>query len=182
MSRVGKEPIVIPKGMEVSLADSRVVFTYKSNTSYVVFDKGVKLNISNYLIKVEHVDHINKENISPVIGLTRTNIYNVVCGLVQPFKIDLKLKGVGYKCSVIEDCLILSLGYSHDIIYIIPKSLGVEIECNKGINITISGRDKSLVGNISEKICSFRKYDPYKGKGVISNNIKYSIRKTASKK
>ena len=74
----------------------------------------------------------------------------------------------------------MSLGYSHDVIYVIPDK--IKIECVKNSKIIVSGVNKMLVGDVAEKLCNFRKYDPYKGKGILYNKSKYKIRKSASKK
>jgi large subunit ribosomal protein L6 len=96
--------------------------------------------------------------------MDRSNIKNIVQGLQEPFKTVLEINGVGYKAAVDKGVLMLTLGYSHEIFYALPKGISAAFE--KPNLIIISGDDKVLVGQIASEIISFRKPEPYKGKGV----------------
>ena len=98
------------------------------------------------------------------VGMDRSNIKNIVQGMITPFKIILEINGVGYKASVTKNLLVLTLGYSHDIVYALPKGITAAFE--KPNMVIITGDDKVLVGQIAAEIISFRKPEPYKGKGV----------------
>lgn len=163
MSRIGKLPIKVPDNIKVQV---------KGNL--ISFDSGkVKRDyeVSN-LVQVEFKDHVIK--LSPKdkaiagssmhTGKDRSNINSIVHGLKEPFKVVLEINGVGYKAAVHGHSLTLTLGYSHDIIYVLPSNIKAVVE--KQTLITLSGEDKVLVGQIAAEIISFRKPEPYKGKGV----------------
>jgi large subunit ribosomal protein L6 len=98
------------------------------------------------------------------VGMNRSNIKNIVSGLSSAFKIVLEINGVGYKASVEKDVIMMSLGFSHEIFYALP--LGVKASFEKPNLVVISGDNKILVGQVASEIISFRKPEPYKGKGV----------------
>ena len=106
---------------------------------------------------------MNKAEVSNFYGLHRNNISNIVKGLIKPFDIVLEINGVGFKASVIKENLILSLGYSHDIAFALPKNVSAKVEGNQ---ITLTSSNKQLVGQIASEIIALRKPEPYKGKGV----------------
>jgi len=163
MSRVGKLPVVIPDNIKVAVSGSVVSFdSGKVKKTYEV-SKGVKVVFENKQIQLSAIDK-NQPKISMFVGMDRSNIKNLVQGLAVPFKTVLEINGVGYKASVDKNMLVLTLGYSHEIIYALPKGISAAFE--KPNLITISGDDKVLVGQIASEIISFRKPEPYKGKGV----------------
>ena len=98
------------------------------------------------------------------VGMNRSNVKNIIEGLQNPFKTTLEINGVGYKASVDKGVLALTLGYSHEIYYALPKNITAAFE--KPNLIIITGDDKVLVGQVASEIISFRKPEPYKGKGV----------------
>ena len=113
------------------------------------------------------------------IGMDRSNIKNIVNGLQEPFKTILEINGVGYKAAVEKEVLILTLGYSHEIYYALPKGITASFE--KPNLIVLNGSDKVLVGQVASEIISFRKPEPYKGKGVKIAG-KQILRKEGKKK
>jgi large subunit ribosomal protein L6 len=148
MSRIGKLPIKVPDNIKVQV-----------NGSLVSFDSGK--------VKRDYELSPKDKNIagsSMHTGKDRSNINSIVHGLKEPFKVVLEINGVGYKAAVHGHSLTLTLGYSHDIIYVLPSNIKAVIE--KQTLITLSGEDKVLVGQIAAEIISFRKPEPYKGKGV----------------
>ena len=112
-------------------------------------------------------------------GTTRANINTMIKGVSEGFTRNLELLGVGYKARVEGTKLILSLGYSHDVIFPAPE--GVKIACPSATNISISGADKQLVGQVAAEIREFRKPEPYKGKGIRKEG-EYVRRKEGKKK
>ncbi len=175
MSRLGKLPIKIEKDLNVDIKDH--VLTIKKGNKQKSYDFGDK-------VKVELVDdHLVvskiREEDSNFWGLHRNNINNLVLGLTQGFKNTLEFNGVGYRANVFGNVLLLGLGYSHDIAVEIPSDLKVTIE--KPNLIVIEGDDKELVGRFGAKIISFRKTEPYKGKGIKKLG-QYIVRKEGKKK
>ena len=163
MSRVGKLPVKIPSNVKLSIDKNVVNFDNgKVKKSYKV-SPGVKIEFQDGLVKVS-AENKAIPDISMFVGMDRSNIKNIVQGLQEPFKTTLEINGVGYKAAVEKGILILTLGYSHEIFYALPKTITAAFE--KPNLIIISGDDKVLVGQVASEIISFRKPEPYKGKGV----------------
>jgi large subunit ribosomal protein L6 len=112
-------------------------------------------------------------------GTTQRNLSNIVKGLDKGFTLNINLVGVGYRAAVAGNKLTLQLGFSHDIVYDIPK--GIEIKCEKPTSIAITGFDKQLVGSVGAHLREYRKPEPYKGKGVL-RETEFVIRKEGKKK
>lgn len=162
MSRIGKLPIQIPKGVKVTYSDSLIrVEGPKGVLSRKVMD-GVTLELSEVSVAVCRVD----ESITSrsAHGLTRTLIDNMVVGVTKGFETALEINGVGYRAEAKGDVLNLSLGYSHPINFSLPAGIIVEVE--KMTKILVKGIDKEQVGQTAAKIRSFRAPEPYKGKGI----------------
>jgi len=163
MSRVGKLPVAIPDNIKIALNGRIITFDNgKSKKTYEV-SKGVKVSFENKEIKVA-AENKETPKISMFVGMDRSNIKNLVLGMQVPFKTILEINGVGYKALVDKNLLILTLGYSHEIVFALPKGITAVFE--KPNLIVISGEDKVMVGQIASEIISFRKPEPYKGKGV----------------
>lgn len=163
MSRVGKLPIAVPENVKVSINGNIINFDNgKVKKTYQV-DSNVKAIFENGQIKLSAIDK-NIQGASMFVGMNRSNINNLVKGLQTPFKTTLEINGVGYKASVEKGVLILTLGYSHEIFYALPKGINAAFE--KPNFIVVTGEDKVLVGQVAAEIISFRKPEPYKGKGV----------------
>lgn len=178
MSRVGKLPVNIPDSIKVIVNDDVIDFdSGKAKKTYKV-SPGVKVEFIDNQIKVASIDK-TVSNISMFIGMDRSNIQNIIDGLTVGFKTVLEVNGVGYKALVDKRTLVLTLGYSHEIFYALPE--GIEAVFAKPNLITISGDDKALVGQVSAEIISFRKPEPYKGKGVKISGQKI-LRKEGKKK
>ena len=163
MSRVGKLPVSIPDSIKVNLnADVLEFDSGKDKTTYKI-SPGVKVEIVDNEIKLSAADK-SVSDISMFVGMNRSNIQNIVTGLTEGFKTTLEINGVGYKAVVNANILVLTLGYSHDIYYAIPEGITAKFE--KPNLIVITGQNKVLVGQVASEIISFRKTEPYKGKGV----------------
>lgn len=163
MSRVGKLPVSVPDNIKVAIKDNVISFdSGKLKNEYEV-SKGVNITFENKEIKLTAINK-KQPKINMFIGMDRSNINNIVKGMVEDFKTILEINGVGYKASVQKNLLILDLGYSHEIVYALPE--GIAAKFDKPNLITISGSNKILVGQVASEIISFRKPEPYKGKGV----------------
>ncbi len=178
MSRVGKLPVKIPANVKVAVEKNIISFDNgKTKTSYKVSPK-VKIEYNDGALKFS-AEEGAPSDISMFIGMDRSNVKNIVGGLLEPFKTVLEVNGVGYKASVEKEVLVLTLGYSHEIYYYLPA--GVSAVFEKPNLIVITGSDKVLVGQVASEIISFRKPEPYKGKGVKISG-KPILRKEGKKK
>lgn len=171
MSRIGKKPISIPSGVTVTVGKDNVV-TAKGPKGELkqAIDRDMQLEVKDgQLLIGRPTDQIRHKAMH---GLYRSLLANLVNGVNEGYKKNLELVGVGYKASNQGNTLDLSLGYSHNIIFEIPKELKVSTTTEKGKNPTISleGSDKQLLGQVAAKIRSLRKPEPYKGKGVKYDN------------
>lgn len=162
MSRIGKLPVEIPKGVKLSYSDSVLSVQGPNGKLSRQIMSCVTLNISETSIVVSR----NDENTATraAHGLTRTLINNMVTGVTKGFQTDLEINGVGYRAEVKGKELVLSLGYSHPVNFSIPDGIVIEVE--KMTKMSVKGYDKELVGQTAAKIRSFRGPEPYKGKGI----------------
>jgi large subunit ribosomal protein L6 len=162
MSRVGKLPVKVPSSVTVTVKGDSLDFDAgKIKKSYKV-RPGVQISYADNVIKLSAKKGF--ENVSIDVGMDRSNIKNIVLGLQEPFKVTLEVNGVGYKAAVDKKTIFLSLGYSHEIAYMLPESVSAVFE--KPNLIILSSSDKILVGQVASEIIAFRKPEPYKGKGV----------------
>jgi len=161
MSRVAKNPVIIPLGVEVNLQGSLLTI------------KGVKGILSLQIHKEVHIKHednqllfslIDSSNFIAIAGTMRALVNNMVIGVSQGFERKLLLSGVGYRAQAKGNVLSLALGFSHPIEYKMPD--GVSVETPSQTDIVIKGIDKQLVGQVASEIRDFRRPEPYKGKGV----------------
>jgi len=167
MSRIGKQPVKIPTGVTVSVGNDNVV-TVKGPKGELkqAIDRDIKVEVKDgQVIFARPTDQIRHRALH---GLYRALIANLVRGVTEGYKKSLELVGVGYKASNQGNLLDLSLGFSHNIIFEIPKELKLATAQEKGQNPTIflEGVDKQLIGQVAAKIRGLRKPEPYKGKGV----------------
>ena len=163
MSRIGKYPVIVPEGVNVTVNGNTVKANGKLGELSCIFDDA---HISAVVDgnKVVVTPKAETKTARALWGTTRANINLIVKGVSEGFKKDLELIGVGYKARVEGSKLILSLGFSHDITVETPK--GIKIVCTSPTQISISGADKQLVGQLAAEIREFRGPEPYKGKGV----------------
>ncbi len=167
MSRIGRNPRTITKGVEVKVAPGNVI-TVKGPKGelHQPIDRDIMIEINGDKIELKRpTDQIRHKALH---GLSRALVQNMVHGVTEGYSKTLELVGVGFKASHQGNLLDLSLGYSHNIIVEIPKEISVTTLQEKGKNpkVTLSGSDKQLLGEVAAKIRSLRKPEPYKGKGV----------------
>jgi large subunit ribosomal protein L6 len=180
MSRIGKAPVNVPSGVTITVGKNNVI-TVKGPKGELKesVDRDISVEAKDGVVNISRpTDQIRHRSLH---GLYRALIANMVKGVTDGYKKELELVGVGFKASNQGNVLDLSLGYSHNIIFEVPKELKVATATEKGQNpkIIIEGVDKQLLGQVAAKIRGLRKPEPYKGKGV-----KYStetIRRKAGK-
>ncbi|MBL0136371.1 MAG: 50S ribosomal protein L6 [Chitinophagaceae bacterium] len=184
MSRIGKKPVTIPAGVTVSVSATNVV-TVKGPKGELTetVDRDIKVEVKDGHVEVTRpTDQIRHRAMH---GLYRSLISNLVKGVTEGYKKNLELVGVGYKASNTGNLLDLSLGFSHNIIFEVPKELKVATAQEKGQNpqISLEGIDKQLLGQVAAKIRGLRKPEPYKGKGVkyVGEYIRRKAGKAAGK-
>lgn len=172
MSRVGRKPIEIPSGVEVTIKDAVVtVKGPKGTLSRQVYDRMI-VNIEDNIITVDRPSD-NKEDRS-MHGTTRTIIANMINGVSEGFSKTLELVGVGYRANLTGNKVVLNVGFSHPVE--IEPEQGIDFEVPSNTKIIIKGIDKELVGATAAKIRMVRKPEPYKGKGIKYEN-EYILRK-----
>ena len=162
MSRIGKQPVVLPAGISAKVADGVVTLkgpkgelALKTPATVEVSLEGSALNIARTGDdKQNRADH----------GTIRALLQNMVVGLKDGYSRDLEIQGVGFKANMAGNKLTMNVGYSHPVEYVVPE--GVAVTVVDGTQLKVSGIDKQLVGQVSARIRSFRPPEPYKGKGV----------------
>jgi large subunit ribosomal protein L6 len=167
MSRIGKKPVVLPNGVTVTVSGENII-TVKGPKGELkqTMDRDIKAEIKDGQVEIiRPTDQIRHRALH---GLYRSLVANMVKGVTDGYQRKLELIGVGFKASNQGNLLDLALGYSHNIIFEIPKELKVQTAQEKGENpkITLEGVDKQLIGQVAAKIRGLRKPEPYKGKGV----------------
>ncbi|MBN9350530.1 MAG: 50S ribosomal protein L6 [Chitinophagaceae bacterium] len=171
MSRIGRAPVHIAKGVEVKVAPDNVV-TVKGPKGelHQQIDRDIKVEVKDGLVEFKRpTDQIRHKSLH---GLSRALVQGMVHGVTEGYTKTLELVGVGFKASNQGNLLDLTLGYSHNIIVEIPKELKVATAQEKGKNpkVILTGADKQLIGQVAAKLRSLRKPEPYKGKGVKFEN------------
>jgi len=184
MSRIGKKPVAIPSGVTVTVGKDNVI-TVKGPKGELkqVADRDINFEVKDGQVIIGRpTDQIRHRALH---GLYRALIANLVKGVTDGYERKLELIGVGFKAANTGNVLDLALGYSHNIIFEIPKELKVATAQEKGQNpiITLEGIDKQLIGQVAAKLRSLRKPEPYKGKGVkyVGEFIRRKAGKAAGK-
>ena len=177
MSRIGKKPIEVPEGVKIRQDNSIIDVEGPGGTLSMKVPEGVEIAFDKGIIAVKRLSEDKKGR--AVHGLVRTLIANMVTGVTAGFEKTLEISGVGYRAEVKGDILRLLLGYSHPVEYKIPG--GISVKVDKQVIVVISGIDKELVGRVAAEIRSFRKPEPYKGKGIkySGERIKRKVGKSA---
>ncbi|HVZ55156.1 MAG TPA: 50S ribosomal protein L6 [Chitinophagaceae bacterium] len=180
MSRIGKKPIQIPAGVTVTVGNDNVI-TVKGPKGELkqAIDRDIQVEIKDGQVQfLRPTDQIRHRALH---GLYRATVANLVRGVTEGYQRRLELIGVGFKASNQGNVIDLSLGYSHNILFEVPKELKVATAQEKGQNptITLEGIDKQLIGQVAAKLRSLRKPEPYKGKGV--RYVGEVVRKKAGK-
>ena len=177
MSKIGKQPVVIPDKVKVEIVANQINISSAKGDLSKVLPSEVKVKVDGNKVVLTPVD--DSKRARAMWGLSRSLVNNMIKGISEGFSKKLEITGVGYRAQKSDNILFLSLGYSHDIAYAIPK--GIEIDCLKPTLIEVKGIDKQLVGQVSAEIRNFRKPEPYKGKGVKYEG-EYILRKEGKKK
>ena len=163
MSRIGKKPVVVPAGVEVTV-DANNVVTVKGPKGQLSqeISKLIKVEVAGEEVLVSRSSDTREERSQH--GLARTLINNMVVGVTSGFEKKLQLVGVGYKAEKKGDTLVMSLGYSHPVELKDPE--GITTECTSATEVIVKGIDKAVVGNYAANIRAWRRPEPYKGKGI----------------
>ncbi|MCF8474252.1 MAG: 50S ribosomal protein L6 [Emcibacter sp.] len=177
MSRIGKKPVAVPKGVEANLNGKDLVVKGSKGELSMTFVDDVDVKLEDGKITVLPVGETKRAR--SMWGMQRTLADNLIEGVSNGFSKTLQLVGVGYRASIQGNNVQLQLGYSHDVIYPIPE--GIDIKCPDQTTIIISGINKQKVGQVAAEIREWRKPEPYKGKGVKYAG-EYIFRKEGKKK
>ena len=165
MSRIGNKPVQIPEGVTVDVSNNQITVKGKLGELAQDYD-GVTIEVNDGVVEVKRDS--NHKDIRAKHGLYRSLINNMVEGVSKGYTKELELVGVGYRASVKGNRLDLALGFSHNIVLDVVSEVKVEAISEKGKNpiVKLSSFDKQLLGQVAAKIRSFRKPEPYKGKGI----------------
>jgi large subunit ribosomal protein L6 len=162
MSRIGKKPITIPKGVTIKVVGNAVEVQGPKGKMRQVFPSGINFEQADGTL------HARPSTEDPALakfhGLARTLVANAVTGVAEGYKRELDIVGVGYRAEVKGRQVVFALGYSHPVVLDVPP--GIDVTIDKQTHITVTGVDRQLVGQIAANIRRFRKPDPYKQKGV----------------
>jgi len=162
MSRVGKQPVAIPSGVTVTVNGLDVAVKGGKGEMKTRLAPEVQIEVKDGKAWVRPIGTSTRAR--TMWGTYRNQLNNMVQGVSKGYTVDLEILGVGFRAAADKNYLTMALGFSHEIKFAIPA--GIEIKCEKPTNITISGYDKKLVGQVAAEIRSLRKPEPYKGKGV----------------
>jgi large subunit ribosomal protein L6 len=177
MSRIGKRPVTLPKGVTAALSGQTIEVTGPKGTRSFTATDDVDVKIEENAVRVSPRGSSKRSR--QQWGMTRTQVANLVTGVSEGFKKELEITGVGYRAQIQGNVLKLALGYSHDVEYAIPN--GVHIVCERPTAIAVSGIDQQQVGQVAAEIRDWRPPEPYKGKGVRYKD-EYIFRKEGKKK
>lgn len=184
MSRVGKLPISIPKGVEVGVKGNQVTVKGPKGTLTQILDDGISVELKDNLVQLNRSTEQKRHK--AMHGLYRALINNMIVGVSEGFKSQQELVGVGYRASNQGQILDLVLGYSHHFVFELPSEIKVATKTERGSNPTIflESCDKQLIGAVSAKIRSLRAPEPYKGKGIkfTGEQLRRKAGKSAAKK
>jgi large subunit ribosomal protein L6 len=162
MSRIGKKPIVVPKGVTVKVHDGAVEVQGPKGKLRQPYPPGINFELADgHLLAKRSTED---PDLAKFHGLARSLVANAVTGVTEGFKRELDIVGVGYRAEIKGKQVIFALGYSHAVVFDIPA--GIDITIDKQTHITVAGVDRQLVGQVAANIRRFREPDPYKQKGV----------------
>jgi large subunit ribosomal protein L6 len=162
MSRIGKKPITIPKGVTVKVHDGAVEVQGPKGKLRQGFPVGISFELADGSLLAKR--STDDPALGKFHGLARSLVANAVAGVTDGFKRELDIVGVGYRAEVKGKQVVFALGYSHPVVYDVPT--GIDIVIEKQTHITVTGVDRQLVGQVAANIHRLRKPDPYKQKGV----------------
>lgn len=178
MSRVGQKPVEIPSGVQVKLDKNMVGVKGPLGDLSMDVPHGIELKMTDGKVIVNRSGDSREER--SLHGLVRTLVANMIAGVVKGFSKDLEIQGVGFKAALQGQKLVLSLGFSSPIEYVIPA--GIKITVSEGVNLVVQGADKQKVGEVAAYIRSLFPAEPYKGKGIRYKNeyVRRKVGKTVA--
>lgn len=162
MSRIGKKPIEMPKGVNFELKEGEIIVTGPKGTLKRPLLEGMNLQVDGNVINVQRENDEQKSR--SYHGLMRTLIANMVDGVHNGFERKLEIIGIGYRAELQGNNVVFYLGYSHPIVFALPQ--GISAQVDKQTSVTVRGIDKELLGEVAAKMRALRKPDAYKNKGV----------------
>lgn len=162
MSRVGKNPVAVPSGVTVEIANDVIKAKGKLGELTAPISSEVDVTVADNVVRVTPKRETKKAR--AMWGTTRALVNNIVTGVAEGFTVNLEINGVGYRAAVEGKDLVLSLGFSHPVRYPIPE--GITMKCERPTAIAITGADKQRVGQVAAEIRAYRPPEPFKGKGV----------------
>jgi large subunit ribosomal protein L6 len=177
MSRIGKKPVALPKGVEATLSGQTISVKGPKGTRSFTATDDVTLTVADGEVKV--TPRGLSKRARQQWGMSRSQVENLVIGVTEGFKKELEITGVGYRANMQGNTLKLALGYSHDVDFEIPA--GVTVTAPKQTEIVVEGIDQQLVGQVAANIREWRSPEPYKGKGIRYKG-EYIFRKEGKKK
>ena len=184
MSRIGKQPITVPANVTVTIENNLVTVKGPKGELSRQINKDMKLTLENGVLTVERPS--DEKTHRSMHGLSRTLINNMVVGVSKGYEIKQELVGVGFKAEVKGQVLEMSLGYSHDTHFLLPKEVTATAVTEKKGNpiVTFKSIDKQLIGQVAAKLRSLRKPEPYKGKGIkfVGEQLRRKAGKSAGAK
>lgn len=162
MSRVGKQPVVIPKGVNVSVSADTVTIKGPKGELHQLLPSLVSAAVEGGEVVISRAD--DSRDARARHGLVRALVKNMVVGVTTGFEKKLEIQGVGFKAEVKGKTLVMNLGYSHPVEFLIPSGISIAVE--KNVNVSVQGIDRQRVGQVAAVIRKFREPDHYKGKGI----------------
>ncbi|MFL3013869.1 MAG: 50S ribosomal protein L6 [Candidatus Neomarinimicrobiota bacterium] len=165
MSRIGNSPILFNNDVKIKVIGQNLEVSGKKGSHSFIVHNNINIELKDNILTFNRVD--NSAVSRSMHGTTRQIVNNMIIGVSEGFKKELEIVGVGYQASIDGNRLKLQLGFSHDIFFDLPED--IKIKTNR-TSIIVEGNDKQLVGSVASKIRSFRKPEPYKGKGVRYKN------------
>jgi large subunit ribosomal protein L6 len=179
MSRIGKKPISIPKGVKVDVQPGSVEVQGPKGKLRQAFPAGIGFEVEGDQLQAKTLQ--DDPQLGKFHGLARSLVANAVRGVTEGFRKDLDIVGVGYRAELKGKQVVFALGYSHPVVFDIPA--GIDVAIDKQTHITVTGVDRQLVGQVAANIRRLRKPDPYKQKGVryTGEQLKKKAGKTGAK-
>ncbi|NOY46530.1 MAG: 50S ribosomal protein L6 [Deltaproteobacteria bacterium] len=162
MSRIGKKPVVIPKGVEVRFDPPELSVKGPKGTLNARIPEGIGLEIADGEIRVTRPDDGRRSR--SLHGTTRSVVQNLVTGVTEGFRKELEIKGVGYRANLQGSTLVMNLGFSHPVEYPVPKDVTIEVKDQR--IVSVSGIDRQRVGQVAAEIRAVKPPEPYKGTGI----------------
>ena len=162
MSRIGKKPIVVPKGVTVKVHPGAIEVQGPKGKMTQKFPSGIDFSLADGHLVAKRASE--DPELAKFHGLARSLVANAVAGVTDGFKKELDIVGVGYRAELKGKQVVFALGYAHAVVFDIPQ--GIDVAIDKQTHITVTGVDRQLVGQVAANIRRLRKPDPYKQKGV----------------